>query len=52
MLEAEHTGVAVVRDLNLGRWEWSILVHVAVLLALSVAGLVVASRRIGRMLLT
>ncbi len=30
------------------RWEWSILVHLGVLLALSVAGLVVASRRIGR----
>jgi len=47
-----YHGVAVVRDLNLGRWEWSILAHLGVLLALSIAGLVVASRRIGRMLLT
>ena len=37
-----YHGVAVVRDLNLGRWEWTILVHLGVLLALSVAGLVVA----------
>jgi lipooligosaccharide transport system permease protein len=47
-----YHGVAVVRDLNLGRWEWAIVAHLAVLAALSVAGLVVASRRIGRMLLT
>jgi len=47
-----YHGVAVVRDLNLGRWEWSILAHLGVLLALSIAGLVVASRRIGTMLLT
>jgi lipooligosaccharide transport system permease protein len=47
-----YHGVAVVRDLNLGRWEWTILLHLGVLLALSVAGLVVASRRIGKMLLT
>jgi lipooligosaccharide transport system permease protein len=47
-----YHGVAVVRDLNLGHWEWAILAHLAVLAALSVVGLVVASRRIGRMLLT
>ena len=41
-----YHGVALVRDLNLGRSDWAMLAHVAVLVGLAVAGLVVASRRI------
>jgi lipooligosaccharide transport system permease protein len=47
-----YHGVAVVRDLNLGRFEWALVAHVAFLLAVAVVGLVVASRRITRLLLT
>jgi lipooligosaccharide transport system permease protein len=47
-----YHGVAIVRDLNLGRWEWTMLVHLAVLVAIAVVGVVVASKRIARLLLT
>ena len=47
-----YHGVAIVRGLNLGVFEWSMLVHVAVLAALALVGLVVTSRRIAAMLLT
>jgi lipooligosaccharide transport system permease protein len=46
-----YHGVAIVRGLNVGRFEWSMLAHVAVLAALSLVGLVVTARRIARMLL-
>jgi lipooligosaccharide transport system permease protein len=46
-----YHGVAIVRDLNLGVFEWSMLAHVAVLASLALVGLVVTSRRIASMLL-
>jgi lipooligosaccharide transport system permease protein len=47
-----YHGVAIVRDLNLGRFEPAMLAHVAVLAAIAITGIVVASKRIARMLLT
>jgi lipooligosaccharide transport system permease protein len=47
-----YHGVALVRALNLGMFGWSMLAHVAVLVALAAVGLVVTSRRIAAMLLT
>ncbi len=47
-----YHGVALVRDLNLGRWEWAMLAHVAVLVVIALVGLVVASKRIAKLLLT
>jgi lipooligosaccharide transport system permease protein len=46
-----YHGVAIVRALNLGDLGWSLLVHVGVLVALSVIGLVITARRIARLLL-
>ena len=46
-----YHGVALVRGFNLGMFEWSMLVHVAVLVVLSFVGLVVTSKRIATMLL-
>jgi lipooligosaccharide transport system permease protein len=47
-----YHGVALVRDVNLGHFEWAMLYHVAVLTAIAAVGLVVASRRIASLLLT
>jgi lipooligosaccharide transport system permease protein len=47
-----YHGVAIVRALNLGAFEWTLLVHVAVLAGLAFVGLVVTARRIASMLLT
>lgn len=47
-----YHGVALVRDLNLGIFGWSMLGHVAVLVALAAVGTYVASRRVARLLLT
>ncbi len=47
-----YHGVALVRAVNLGVFEWAMVTHVAVLLALTVAGVAVASRRIARLLLS
>ncbi|MFK8025604.1 MAG: ABC transporter permease [Ilumatobacter sp.] len=47
-----YHGVELVRAANLGRWDATIPVHVAVLVALTLAGSVVAARRIERLLLT
>jgi lipooligosaccharide transport system permease protein len=46
-----YHGVAVVRGLNLGQPDWTMLVHLAVLAALALAGLAVTSRRITGLLL-
>ncbi|MDQ3469785.1 MAG: ABC transporter permease, partial [Actinomycetota bacterium] len=46
-----YHGVALVRALNVGNFSWSMLGHVAVLVAMAAAGLVVASRRISALLL-
>ncbi len=47
-----YHGVALVRMASFGVFEWTALVHIAVLAALAVVGLSVASRRLGRLLLT
>jgi lipooligosaccharide transport system permease protein len=47
-----YHGVAIVRDLNLGRFEPTMVVHAAVLVGIAAVGLVVASKRIATMLLT
>jgi lipooligosaccharide transport system permease protein len=47
-----YHGVALVRMASFGEWNWSALGHVGVLVALSAAGLAIASRRLGRLLLT
>ena len=46
-----YHGVALVRGVNLGQFHWAMLAHLAVLVALSVVGLVVAARRVGSLLL-
>ncbi len=46
-----YHGVALVRAANLGQFEWSALAHVAVLVAMALAGLLVATRRVGTLLL-
>ena len=46
-----YHGVALVRGANYGVWEWSYLGHVAFLLAMLVAGVVVAARRISTLIL-
>jgi lipooligosaccharide transport system permease protein len=45
-----YHGVALSRAVNLGDWSWSLAGHVAVLLAMVVAGLSVTSRRIDSLL--
>lgn len=47
-----YHGVALVRAANLGEASWGLLVHVAVLLALAVVGLLITARRLRTMLLT
>lgn len=47
-----YHGVELVRAANLGRWDATIPVHVAVLLGLTAVGATVAARRIERLLLT
>jgi lipooligosaccharide transport system permease protein len=47
-----YHGVALVRSLNLGMFEWSMLGHVAYLATMAAVGLVLASRRISALLLT
>jgi lipooligosaccharide transport system permease protein len=47
-----YHGVELVRAANLGQWDASIIGNVAVLVALSVVGVTLASRRIERLLLT
>ncbi len=46
-----YHGVAVVRGLNLGQFEWAMLVHLGVLATLALVGLGVTSRRIEGLLL-
>jgi len=46
-----YHGVALVRAVNLGHFEWAMVGHVAVLAGLAVAGIVVAARRVGSLLL-
>ena len=46
-----YHGVAVVRGLNLGQFDWAMLAHLGVLVALALAGLGVTSRRIEGLLL-
>jgi len=46
-----YHGVAVVRGLNLGRFEWTMLAHLGVLGALALVGLGITSRRIDGLLL-
>jgi lipooligosaccharide transport system permease protein len=45
-----YHGVALVRACNAGVWEWSLLAHIAVLTVASMCALVLASRRIDRLL--
>ena len=47
-----YHGVQLVRAANLGEWDPTIPVHVAVLVALTAVGMVVAARRVERLLLT
>ena len=47
-----YHGVALVRMANFGEWQWTALVHVAVLVALAVAGMAASSRRLHQLLLT
>lgn len=47
-----YHGVELVRAANLGVWQWDLVVHAAVLVALGVAGTTVAARRIERLLLS
>jgi lipooligosaccharide transport system permease protein len=46
-----YHGVALVRAVNLGTFEWAMLGHVAVLAGLAAVGIIVASRRVGALLL-
>jgi lipooligosaccharide transport system permease protein len=46
-----YHGVAVVRGLNLGQPDWTMLAHLAVLAALALVGLGITSRRITGLLL-
>ena len=46
-----YHGVAVVRGLNLGQFEWSMIAHLGVLAVLALVGLGVTSRRIDGLLL-
>ena len=47
-----YHGVAVVRGLNLGEFEWSMLANLAVLLVLALVGLRITAHRINRRLLS
>jgi len=47
-----YHGVALVRDVNVGRFEWSMLGHVTVLAGLAIVGISIATRRIQSLLLT
>lgn len=47
-----YHGVALVRAANLGEWSWALPGHVAFLLALAAAGMIVAARRLRTMLLS
>ena len=47
-----YHGVQLVRAANLGEWDATIPVHVAVLVALTGVGMVIAARRVERLLLT
>jgi lipooligosaccharide transport system permease protein len=47
-----YHGVALIRAANVGVWTASLLGHIAVLLAISVAGLLVTRRRLATLLLT
>ena len=49
--KAQAGRVAVMRGLNLGDWTWAFAGHLAVLVAMSVAGLTVTAHRIRRLLL-
>jgi lipooligosaccharide transport system permease protein len=46
-----YHGVAVVRGLNLGQFEWVMFAHLGVLAAVALVGLGITSRRIDRLLL-
>lgn len=46
-----YHGVALVRGMSYGIWEWSYLAHVAVLVAMAVVGLTVATKRIRTLIL-
>ncbi|MGH9296978.1 MAG: ABC transporter permease, partial [Acidimicrobiales bacterium] len=45
-----YQGVAMLREVDAGLWSWAVLGHVAYLLALGAAGLVLTSRRLGVLL--
>lgn len=47
-----YHGVALVRSVNMGVFEWAMFGHVAVLVALTVVGLAIAAGRVRRLLLT
>jgi lipooligosaccharide transport system permease protein len=47
-----YHSVAIARGANLGDWSWAYPGHVAVLVALALAGLAVTAKRIDRLLLT
>jgi lipooligosaccharide transport system permease protein len=47
-----YHGVALTRAANAGVWEWSLLVNIAVLVALGLVGLRLTSKRIAGLLLT
>jgi lipooligosaccharide transport system permease protein len=47
-----YHGVAMTRALNLGELSWSFAGHLAVLIAMAVAGVSITARRIERLLLT
>ena len=47
-----YHGVELVRAANLGAWDVTILAHISVLVALTIVGVSIASRRVERLLLT
>lgn len=47
-----YHGVALVRASNLGEWSYSLLGHAAVLVVLTLVGIAIATKRIGKLLLT
>ncbi len=46
-----YQGVVLVRAADLGIWSWSLLGHIAYLVAMAVGGVIITRRRLGRLLL-
>jgi lipooligosaccharide transport system permease protein len=46
-----YQGVVLVRAADLGIFSWVLLLHIAYLVAVAIAGIVITRRRLGRLLL-